>query len=280
MASGERRHSSLNTLLFRIAMMAPQKCLMIVSAVSFAVLLLVFVGVAVRGHGPENEFQDVPPSKLVVFTATWYPGVDQVRFRQAVHTLTALVAHGLSVVVVDGSPDEKVRDLLRATGAVVQKQTSQGKKGAALREAAQLAAAQEGVNDATWLCWQEPEKTDMARHWAQALLADESPAHRAEVAVPARNEKPFRDTYPIEQFHSETYGNMYLDAVASEALRKERTGVGSSSSSSSKVREADGVTTDVDQQTLLLLPPIDWHFGPFAFRAAHVQLWTHFDGEM
>eukprot|EP00750_Incisomonas_marina_P033294 INCI9737.1.p1 GENE.INCI9737.1~~INCI9737.1.p1 ORF type:complete len:333 (+),score=58.22 INCI9737.1:133-1131(+) len=266
MSSGERRHSALNTLLFRIAMMAPQKCLMIVSGVSFAVLLLIFVAVAVHGHGPENDFQDVPQSKLVVFTATWYPDVDQVRFRQAVHTLTALVAHGLSVVVVDGSPDEEVRNLLRATGAVVQKQTSQGKKGAALREAAQLAATQEGVTDSTWLCWQEPEKTDMARHWAPALLAEGSQAHRAEVAVPARNEESFRDTYPIEQFHSETYGNMYLDAVASEALQKAAGSKGGKEN-----------VMDVDEQ---ILPPIDWHFGPFAFRAAHLQLWTHFDGEM
>ena len=191
-------------------------------------------------------------SGLIVFTATWYPSTDDLRCRQAVTTLAALTAHGIRTVVVDGSPDESVRDLLASTGALVSKQTAKGKKGAALREAAELAAQLDGVEGDTWLCWQEPEKTDMARHWATAMLKDPT-ALDAQVAVPARVDANFRRTYPIEQYHSETFGNMYLDAVAMEAMEAQ-----------------DGQ----------LLPPIDWHFGPFAFRARHTSLWTSFDGEM
>lgn len=58
--------------------------------------------------------------------------------------------------------------------------------------------------------------------------------------------------YPIEQFHSETFGNLYLDAVAKLALSNM-------------------------QNTI---PALDWHFGPFAFRLKHLELWTKYDGNM
>ena len=94
-----------------------------------------------------------------------------------------------------------------------------------MREAVAIASALPGVVAETWLCWQEPEKTDMARHWATALDA----AKDADVLVPRRESARFAATYPIEQVHSETYGNLYLDAVA---------------------------RTHCDA-----LPPLDWHFG-------------------
>jgi len=27
------------------------------------------------------------------------------------------------------------------------------------------------------------------------------------------------------------------------------------------------------------LAPIDWHFGPFAFRVSHLQLWSNYSGD-
>ena len=203
----------------------------------------------------------------MVFTATWYSGADDVRCLAATETLRALVAAGLPVVVVDASPAAAVRDLLSATGAIVSEQKAVGKKGAALREAVAIASALPGVVAETWLCWQEPEKTDMVRHWATALEA----AKDADVLVPRRESARFAATYPIEQVHSETYGNLYLDAAAR--------------------RHCDA------------LPPLDWHFGrgrlflfcgtppsqptpgsrpgrPFAFRARHSDLWTRFGGPM
>jgi hypothetical protein len=134
----------------------------------------------------------VPTAELVVFTATWYKGVNDVRCRQAVRTLAALVANRITVVVVDGSPDPAVRELLAATGAKVAHQTGIGMKGAALREAAAMAARLPGVRPDTWLCWQEPEKTDMARHWAAAMGGGEMAT--AAVAVPGREDAAFKRT--------------------------------------------------------------------------------------
>jgi len=127
-------------------------------------------------------------------------------------------------------------------------QTAVGKKGAALREAATIARRLPPVSARTWLCWQEPEKVDMARHWVSTLRD----AHSADVLVPAREPTNFAATYPIEQFHSETYGNLYLDACAKAAQA--------------------GTTSKI--------PPLDWHFGPFAFRAEHLELWAKYNGVM
>uniref|UniRef100_A0A7S1ZEB3 Uncharacterized protein n=1 Tax=Trieres chinensis TaxID=1514140 RepID=A0A7S1ZEB3_TRICV len=85
-----------------------------------------------------------------------------------------------------------------------------------------------------------------------------------DVVVPWRNVRSFQETYPIEQFHSETYGNLYLDAVAKEALR----GMGA------ELPRVQGVGEKGRREGL------DWHFGPFAFRAKHLNLWTECTGEM
>lgn len=134
--------------------------------------------------------------ELVVFTATWYESIEDVRCHQAVQTLNALSTFGLTVVVVDGSPSPEVRALLETTGALVYKQSVKGKKGAALREAATISANLEGVQEHTWLCWQEPEKTDMANHWIAALIQDIS-TQEASIVVPSRKELEFKSTCVI-----------------------------------------------------------------------------------
>ena len=154
--------------------------------------------------------------KLVVFTATRYNSTKEVRFQQSIETLKALKEQGLPVMVVDASPDSDVREQLSATGAIVSKQQAKGKKGAAFREAAILASQMEGVTAETWICWQEPEKTDMARHWASAVDTT------AAVVAVARVLSNFKKTYPIEQFHSENFANLHLDSVANAALKRLR----------------------------------------------------------
>lgn len=241
---------------------------------SFCFIMFFYHGM-LRDEAADSRFFNVPASELVVFTATRYPDIDDVRCRQSIETLSNLRSRGITTVVVDSSPQQQIRDLLASTGALVYKQSVAGKKGAALREGADIAAHLPGVTPQTWLCWQEPEKSDMFRHWPNALLRNSQTAD-ADVVVPYRDDQNFQETYdvcvnaqlfpaimlyvvccdgpryPIEQYHSETYGNMYLDAVARDALRASNTEV----------------------------PAIDWHFGPFAFRAKHVQLWTKFDGAM
>ena len=152
-------------------------------------------------HGWAND----PRVSLIVFTATFYPKLDDVRVSVAIDTLTALTKRSIPVVVVDDSPDPQIRQLLQTTGASVFRQQSKGGKGSALREAAVLAAQVDSVHTNTWLCWQEPEKTDMARLWKQTLLS----AADAGVAIPAREPISFEQTYPIEQYHSEVHRQPY-----------------------------------------------------------------------
>ena len=182
-------------------------------AIAMAMIMCTFLLMKVPNS---NALSGNPNVKLVVFTVTRYRSTKEVRFQQSIKTLKALKERGLPVVVVDNSPDSHVRELLSATGAVVSKQQSKGKKGAAFREAAILASQIEGVTGETWICWQEPEKTDMARHWASAVDTT------ASVVVPFRILANFKKTYPIEQFHSEVFSNMYMDAVAATALKRLR----------------------------------------------------------
>ena len=86
----------------------------------------------------------------------------------------------------------------------------------------------------------------MVRCWAKVAV------HAAEtesaVVVPAREEAPWKETYPIEQWHSENYANHYMNVAA---------------------RQLGGWEL-----------PLDWHFGPLAFRAQHAHLWLDADGEL
>jgi len=187
---------------------------------------------------------------LVVFTATFYKSASDTRCQMCLRTIELLKSKAIPIVIVDDSPDATIRDLMRSKGAnVVQKQQTKEKKGAALREAASLAATIDGVNEDTWLCWQEPEKFDLANHWVDAI-SDEG-SKKADVLIPTRNDEIFKKTYPIEQYHSENFANMYLNAVANDYCSKNQ------------------ITFPTN---------LDWHFGPVAFRRRHLNLWVKYDG--
>lgn len=202
---------------------------------------------------------------FVVFTCTRYDNIDELRFKMCLTMIQKCQTHACPVVVVDGSPSEEVHSALKSSGAIVHRQTTEGGKGAALREAAMIASQLPGVTDATPLCWQEPEKIDMVRHWETVLDTNNFSAGSesvVDVAVPWRNQRLFQETYPIEQYHSEMYGNHYLDTVAEKELKLLNL-------------ELPGVAFEIVDPKL---PRIDWHFGPFAFRAEHVKLWTEYKG--
>jgi len=182
---------------------------------------------------------------FIVFTMTFYPSTSHVRFRACMQSLRGFQSRNIKVVVIDSSPDPAVREAMAKTGAIVRLMKSEGKKGAALREGANVAATEvEGVVPSTWLCFQEPEKSDMARHWEDAL----NECSDADVMLPMRNEEIFKKTYPIEQYHSEKFANLYLDSLARELGK--------------------GIS----------IPSLDWHFGPIAFRRKHLRLWTEHEG--
>jgi len=202
---------------------------------------------------------------LVIFTVTWYDSTEDLRMQLCLETVAKCQTFSIPIVVVDGSPSDEVHSALQSSGAIVYRQTFEGKKGAALREAALKAHGLPGVVDSTKLCWMEAEKTDMVRNWS-ALHESENNGDYSDhddIIMPWRNQILFRSMYPIEQYHSEMYGNYYLDNVAKEEMKKMKL----------EYPEIEGHGFRPRKY-----PHLDWHFGPFAFQAKHIKLWTEYKG--
>mmetsp|Transcript_25356 Transcript_25356/g.54533 ORF Transcript_25356/g.54533 Transcript_25356/m.54533 type:complete len:154 (+) Transcript_25356:727-1188(+) len=71
-----------------------------------------------------------------------------------------------------------------------------------------------------------------------------------DVVVPTRNDELFRETYPIEQYHSESFGNLHFDLSAKQF----------------KGFQSEGAKK------------LDWLFGPFAFKASLASSWLDYEG--
>ncbi len=196
--------------------------------------------------------EQVQRHNMIIFTCTYYSDTNDLRLHQCLKTLQdpRFGASNVPIVVVDGPPPA-VHDLLKSTtGAIVrQEQKLYGSgKGGALREAAMVASSLPGVTEATWLCWQEAEKSDMNRCWVEEVLPKSRP--NDEVICPTRENDCFQKSYPIEQYHSESYGNYYLNCIMKGEL----------------------------EQTENKCDDIDWHFGPFALRRSLLNLWMEYKG--
>lgn len=197
---------------------------------------------------------------FVIFTCTFYSSTDDIRFQCCLAFLQACNTHHVPTVVVDASPDAFLRQAMQeAGGQFVQifPQKAEGKKGAALREAVSHASNLRGVTEDTFLCWQESEKEEMVGLWKSVFDSDivNKSTIYPDIVVPYRERTSFQKSYPIEQYHSEQYANMYMDCVAKK--------YGQSLLTSNRLQL-----------------PVDWHFGPLAFRANHVHLWTSNEGEL
>jgi hypothetical protein len=64
-------------------------------------------------------------------------------------------------------------------------------------------------------------------------------ATQSEIIVPRRENTLFRHTYPIEQYHSENFANLYLDSLGTAAG----------------------------------FPSVDWTMGPIIFRTSLASFW-------
>ena len=181
------------------------------------------------------------PSPMVIVSPTFYPKLDDVRCQLGLEACRRAKALGIPLLLVDASPPE-VRTELEKAGATVHAQARAGRKGAALREAIETARSTlpaDGV-----ICFQELEKVEMIG------LNREVAAHLrrcdADICVPRREDAAFRRSYPIEQYHQETFANLFLDSLGA----------------------------------LVGLPSLDWTFGPVAFRASAAHHWLHNTGEL
>lgn len=197
-------------------------------------------------------------ASLVVVAPTFYTSLEEIRYLLGVQACQNAAKYGIRLILVDASPNDEIRQGLERAGqdpkdpskafVKVVRQKAQGRKGAALREAIQLA-----YDEATELAsgdrvvvigFQELEKVDMFRHWMP--LVQHMVENSADVTAFRRSDSSFRSTYPIEQYHCETFANMYLDSLGAEI----------------------GLTS------------IDWTSGPLAFRHTLVNHWINFDGEL
>ncbi|GAB5358789.1 hypothetical protein AAMO2058_000488900 [Amorphochlora amoebiformis] len=196
-------------------------------------------------------FLPLPPSKpfpiptTYVFGATLYSNITAPRFIESLASVRRLRSQDFAVVISDGSPDPAVRDLLRGAGAHVRETPCCGRKGFALRDALNMALNLTKGMENVVFAFQEMEKSDMAYHWrivVNSMVHNESP-----IGIPMRVDSYFKSTYPTAQYHSEKFGNLFINSIAESTLR------------------------GMD---------IDWLFGPFAFERKIAHYWTNHNGEM
>ena len=199
--------------------------------------------------------------RIIVVIPTFYTDTNDVRYHLALETCRTIATEGLEGIVVDASPSPQIRQALEDAGTIgskkhvrVVEQISAGRKGTALREGILL--ADKSLNDdqeeddqyvvSAFLAFQEPEKVDMVRHWKHLVSVMEE--QQADICVPARTDASFRSTYPIEQYHSEQFANLYLNTLAIKTSSK--------------------------------FPDIDWTMGPIILRASMARHWSAYHGDL
>jgi hypothetical protein len=187
--------------------------------------------------------------KVVVVLPTFFKSKDDLRFKITLRTCQEFARLKMNAVIVDASPLESIRSEMICHGTKdgqeyvrVFGQSYSGKKGAALREGSTIAYQCLNGEDGV-IAFQEPEKVDMVCHWfslGKTLQSD------FDICVPKRSMASFRSSYPIEQFHSENFANLYLDALAKN----------------------------------IGFPSIDWTMGPMAFKASFARHWVEYKGDL
>ncbi|CAB9501216.1 expressed unknown protein [Seminavis robusta] len=202
----------------------------------------------------------IPAAPLMVVAPAFYddtnPNNQDVRYALGLESCRQAAKHGVRLLIIDASPDhDTVSQSLTKAGTDrhgkswvhVMKQTSRGKKGAALKEAIAMARQQlkrqfpRALEQDTYIAIQEPEKFDVFRFWNE--MTSHMTTISTDILVPHRKDESFHSTYPIEQYHSEQFANLYLDTLGQK--------VG--------------------------FPSIDWTFGPIAFRTSLAPHWLSYD---
>lgn len=220
---------------------------LVLAGIAF-VLHLSLLSIVLR-HDEQVSFAMKPDAEsttpLIVVAPTFYTTTEETRYRLGIEACQNAAKYHIRVILVDGSPQPEIRNGLEEAGrgyVQVLPQTAKGRKGAALREAIQHAHQQSG--ERSMIAFQELEKVDMFRHWLPMIkFMTET---NADVIVPKRSHETFRSTYPIEQYHCESFANSYLNSLSASI----------------------GMT------------PIDWTIGPVAFKYNQAEYWINFDGEL
>lgn len=147
-------------------------------------------------------------SNIVITTTTFYAKKDyELRLQLALATIKQAKLHNFPIVVLDASTDPYVSRMLKKEGAkVISRKNSDFGDGVrmAIEKAAEL-VDKKGV-----VIWQEPEKSDFVRFCEKAASIIFS--GKANIVIPERTAKSLA-TYPIEQTHSERFGNFCVQSI-------------------------------------------------------------------
>ncbi len=150
------------------------------------------------------------PKDVIIATPTFYPkGIDDPRFGFAARTVSAAFHNGYPMCVVDGSPDERVRERFKTLGARVFPELNKG-LGPNKRQSVYVAMETARDLGASFIAMIEPEKFDMIRllpQWIAPL------SKGADVVVAHRSEESWK-TYPAFQVETEQEANRaFRDAI-------------------------------------------------------------------
>jgi hypothetical protein len=195
---------------------------------------------AKRAHEGES-------APVVLISASMYASVDDPRFGFATRTCAACASLALHFVICDDSPQQRVRDRLNELGkgyVHAFKMSGPGKKGQALRDA--LSRALELFPHAKAVAFFEMEKADFVRHAEDCCAPIVKGTH--DLVTPSRARDLFQSTYALEQFHSESFGNAYINLEWRKAQKR--------------------------------APDLDWLFGPICFSAQYAHYYTRCEAEI
>lgn len=143
-------------------------------------------------------------SQITIATTTFYPNVEDLRFKLASRFVQDAVAASHRVVVIDGSPDQAVGEAFDKLGAIVYKQETPG-MGPGRREAigkAALAEERSCAGEIRVVAWVEPEKYPVVPFLSG--LSDEMKAGGVDLIIPRRRSLA---GYPKYQQLCELRGN-------------------------------------------------------------------------
>ena len=201
--------------------------------------------------------------KIVVVTTTYYPDISDIRFNLAIDLCKLANTNKIHLIIVDDSPNHNqvATKFLQTGGYIHLYQQDKEKfigKGGALRQSIAMAATliRENNNDRgdalnnAVICFTEPEKVDLLNH--VHLIAKPILDGEVDVVIPKRNDELFKQTYPIEQYHSESFGNYHFNLLANQLP--------------AKGFQLEGAKS------------IDWLFGPFALKASLSRSWLTYLG--
>lgn len=96
-------------------------------------------------------------TNVAIATATWYPSIDDVRFKQALQMVKMSRDCGYSLIsLVDGSPNPEIREAFSKAGAIVEREEPNSTMGMARRQT--IRKALELLENKGVVVWLEPEK--------------------------------------------------------------------------------------------------------------------------